>query len=82
MTATDEWDCDFENGICSYTQAKDDTFDWTRDAGGTSSGGTGPSKDHTLGTSKYLIEQGIQVGPAQEGQVHLKTTNLGQVSIQ
>ena len=39
--------------MCSYQQPKDDNFDWTRDAGGTSSGGTGPSKDHTLGTSKH-----------------------------
>ncbi|XP_072014819.1 MAM and LDL-receptor class A domain-containing protein 2-like [Amphiura filiformis] len=49
---TTQWDCDFEKNTCNYIQAKDDKFDWSRDAGGTSSGGTGPSKDHTLGTSQ------------------------------
>ncbi|XP_072014869.1 MAM and LDL-receptor class A domain-containing protein 1-like [Amphiura filiformis] len=54
---TTQWDCDFEqNDICNYIQAKDDWFDWTRNAGGTGSTDTGPSKDHTLGTDQgYYI---------------------------
>ena len=45
-------DCDFETpNICGYTQDQTDTFDWTRRSGSTPSAGTGPSVDHTLGTS-------------------------------
>ncbi|XP_071486325.1 MAM and LDL-receptor class A domain-containing protein 1-like [Diadema antillarum] len=46
-----EWDCDFENGWCQYTQAQDDNFDWVRQQGSTGSVGTGPSVDHTTGTA-------------------------------
>ncbi|XP_030849640.1 MAM and LDL-receptor class A domain-containing protein 1-like [Strongylocentrotus purpuratus] len=46
-----EWDCDFEDDWCGYTQAQDDTFDWTRLTGATSSLDTGPSIDHTTGTA-------------------------------
>lgn len=42
--------CTFEQGLCSWTNAKGDNFDWTRDRGGTASWNTGPSVDHTLGT--------------------------------
>lgn len=44
--------CTFEQGLCSWTNLKGDNFDWTRDHGGTSSWNTGPSVDHTTGTSK------------------------------
>ena len=45
-------DCNFETGMCTYdnTQAEDQ-FDWLRNAGGTPSWKTGPSVDHTLGTT-------------------------------
>lgn len=45
--------CDFESrSICGFTQAHGvDKFDWSYDNGGTSSSGTGPKVDHTLGTS-------------------------------
>nr|XP_039272221.1 MAM and LDL-receptor class A domain-containing protein 2-like [Styela clava] len=45
------FNCDFESGLCQYTQSKQDVFDWTRDAGGTASLDTGPPFDHTLGTA-------------------------------
>nr|XP_054757011.1 MAM and LDL-receptor class A domain-containing protein 1-like [Lytechinus pictus] len=48
---TSEWDCDFESDWCGYTQAQDDTFDWTRQSGATTSLDTGPSIDHTTGTA-------------------------------
>lgn len=45
--------CDFEeSNICGYTQDKTDDFDWTRDNGGTTTRGTGPSADHTYGTKE------------------------------
>ncbi|PAA80981.1 hypothetical protein BOX15_Mlig025956g4, partial [Macrostomum lignano] len=44
-------DCNFETGICSWTQAGDDDFDWTRNRGPTPTAGTGPTTDHTTGTA-------------------------------
>lgn len=44
--------CDFEDAsICNYQQDPTDNFDWTRKAGRTTSSGTGPTNDHTYGTS-------------------------------
>ncbi|XP_013393210.1 MAM and LDL-receptor class A domain-containing protein 2-like, partial [Lingula anatina] len=42
--------CNFQTGLCGYTQDTSDQFDWTRSNGATSSQGTGPSVDHTYGT--------------------------------
>lgn len=39
--------CDFENGLCHYTQDSTDDFDWSRRYGSTPSGNTGPEADHT-----------------------------------
>ncbi|XP_071956926.1 MAM and LDL-receptor class A domain-containing protein 2-like [Antedon mediterranea] len=47
-------DCDFELGICGYTQLKTDDFDWTRQKGSTASSQTGPSTDHTTGIGYYI----------------------------
>lgn len=50
-------DCDFETGgLCSWTQAKDDKFNWGIGRGGTGSSGTGPSTDNTKKTSKFFLE--------------------------
>ncbi|XP_071956928.1 MAM and LDL-receptor class A domain-containing protein 1-like [Antedon mediterranea] len=43
--------CDFELDSCGWTQDKTDDFDWTRKKGTTGSANTGPSFDHTLGTT-------------------------------
>lgn len=44
--------CDFEQAdLCGYVQDKSDKFDWTRSQQTTGSSGTGPSSDHTYGTS-------------------------------
>lgn len=44
--------CTFEQtNICGYTQDKTDNFDWRRDNQGTATSSTGPSKDHTYGTT-------------------------------
>ncbi|XP_055063524.2 MAM and LDL-receptor class A domain-containing protein 1 isoform X1 [Misgurnus anguillicaudatus] len=40
--------CDFEEGLCSWTQDQaEDSFDWTRIQGPTPTFNTGPWKDHT-----------------------------------
>lgn len=43
--------CDFETDLCGFTQRRDDTFDWLRKSGATPTQNTGPSTDHTLGTT-------------------------------
>ncbi|KAH9494980.1 hypothetical protein Btru_018316 [Bulinus truncatus] len=43
-------DCDFENGLCGFTQSTTDNFDWTLHSSTTSTYGTGPNSDHTYGT--------------------------------
>ena len=46
-------DCNFEKGMCTYSNVqKGDVFDWLRNSGKTPSWRTGPSTDHTTGTSK------------------------------
>lgn len=44
--------CEFENGLCGYSQGSKDNFDWLRQTGATGSFTTGPTVDHTLGTQK------------------------------
>lgn len=48
--------CNFNNGMCGFTQDKDDQFDWTRKKGQTSSSSTGPVGDHTGGGYYVYIE--------------------------
>ena len=43
--------CPLTNG---WTQGVDDTQDWTVWSGGTTSGSTGPSGDHTTGSGNYI----------------------------
>ena len=44
--------CDFESGLCGFTNERSgDVFDWKKQAGRTVSANTGPSSDHTLGTT-------------------------------
>jgi len=51
-------ECTFEyflgsqSSSCGWTQDGSDNFDWTRSKGSTASYGTGPSFDHTYGTSQ------------------------------
>ena len=44
--------CNFEKGRCTWTNAQTgDDFDWRDGSGSTTSFGTGPSTDHTTGTT-------------------------------
>ena len=40
-------DCDFEQSECGYVHETNTWFNWTRNAGPTTSTGTGPERDHT-----------------------------------
>lgn len=44
-------DVAFQQGFCFWQQLTDDVFDWSRGSQGTPSTSTGPSADHTTGTS-------------------------------
>lgn len=44
--------CNFELNLCTWKQDTTDQFDWRRQLGSTASSSTGPSVDHTTGTSK------------------------------
>ncbi|CAE1328782.1 unnamed protein product [Acanthosepion pharaonis] len=44
-------DCSFEYGSCGYTNQGNSSFKWEREYGSTPSGWTGPSTDHTHGTT-------------------------------
>ncbi|XP_056375212.1 MAM and LDL-receptor class A domain-containing protein 1 isoform X3 [Hyla sarda] len=52
INCTSELQCDFEDGLCNWTQDTDDDFDWKRHQGQTPTLDTGPMKDHTMGTAK------------------------------
>lgn len=47
--------CDFEHGLCLYSQSSDDRFDWTVSTSGTFSYGTGPTVDHTTQSNKGIM---------------------------
>ncbi|XP_023933562.1 MAM and LDL-receptor class A domain-containing protein 1 [Lingula anatina] len=50
-----ELNCTFEElTICGFRQSKNDTFNWNRGQGSTSSSNTGPSSDHTTGNGFYM----------------------------
>ena len=47
--------CNFDQGsFCSFTNGRNDDFDWTIRSGSTPSRGTGPSSD-VSGNGNYLI---------------------------
>ena len=48
--------CDFENGLCGWSNiVSNDSFDWSRKQGRTSTVGTGPNVDHTTMTHAGII---------------------------
>nr|XP_022294016.1 MAM and LDL-receptor class A domain-containing protein 1-like [Crassostrea virginica] len=60
--------CNFEYGLCDWTQLTDDDLDWTLRKGPTPSASTGPSKDHTLNSNAghYLYLE--TSSPVRQGQ--------------
>lgn len=74
--------CDFESGLCGFTNdVAGDIFDWTLQAGRTASGNTGPSADHTLGTSSGVFSfyycTGLSIGKYIFEKVKGHTENKG-----
>lgn len=58
-------DCDFENGLCGWTNDRQDDYDWRRHRGRTPTAGTGPSVDHTKGKLGHYVflETSRPIGP-------------------
>lgn len=46
--------CDFETGMCGFTNDRADQFDWTRANGATPTLVTGPHNDHTTNSPTGL----------------------------
>ncbi len=40
-----EFDCDFQDGFCGWSQSSDDDTNWVIEKGNTDSAGTGPTYD-------------------------------------
>ncbi|XP_039262787.2 MAM and LDL-receptor class A domain-containing protein 1-like isoform X1 [Styela clava] len=51
----DETSCDFDSGLCGWTQVTTDDFDWERAKDGTPSHNTGPTGDHTSKQGHFLF---------------------------
>ena len=47
--------CTFESGQCDWNNAIFHDLLWTRNSGSTGSFGTGPSRDHTLNTTRGMV---------------------------
>ncbi|XP_041355231.1 MAM and LDL-receptor class A domain-containing protein 1-like [Gigantopelta aegis] len=52
-----ELSCDFDAGLCGWTQSKSDQFDWNLHHGSTTSVNTGPYRDHTTGNGNYVYTE-------------------------
>lgn len=48
-------DCDFETGLCGWTNDAHDNYDWKHNKGRTPTAGTGPSADHTKGRDGHYV---------------------------
>ncbi|XP_027875279.1 zonadhesin isoform X2 [Xiphophorus couchianus] len=54
------FDCSFQNGLCTWRQMITDAFDWERNYGSTPTEMTGPSSDHT-GDGHYIYIESTNV---------------------
>ncbi|CAF0847412.1 unnamed protein product, partial [Rotaria sordida] len=74
--------CDFESGdICSWTQLKDDDFDWLLQTGETDSFGTGPIVDHTTNSAQghyIFIESSVPAKPNDTARIISEHLIIGQ----
>ncbi|CAH1777972.1 unnamed protein product [Owenia fusiformis] len=64
--------CDFEEDDCGFSNDLKADFTWTKNAGGTPDGQTGPAGDHTTGgrdTGYYMYTDGSKKKPGQKARL-------------
>ncbi|KAM9393781.1 MAM domain-containing protein 2a [Pholidichthys leucotaenia] len=67
--------CDFESGMCGYTQdQREDKADWLRVRGHTPTSFTGPRGDHTTGVGYFMYIEASLMRPGHKAR--LLTSNL------
>lgn len=65
--------CDFEAGLCDYSQDKqDDGTDWERRRGSTPTSYTGPRGDHTTGLGKVTYCHVTEVHKIDDNNVYMQ----------
>nr|XP_054757008.1 MAM and LDL-receptor class A domain-containing protein 2-like [Lytechinus pictus] len=61
-------ECDFEFGLCAWSQGRDDDFDWSIGSDGSPAAGTGPPVDHTTGTAQGMFAYVSTAPPRTQGE--------------
>ncbi|XP_068744887.1 chymotrypsin-like protease CTRL-1 [Montipora capricornis] len=72
--------CNFDRNQCGFVQRKDDTFNWTRRRGSTSSGGTGPQKD-VSGKGYYMYVEASRRKKGDKAKLEINPGLSGKVCI-
>lgn len=57
--APSPYDCNFDQGTCTWTYDNTADFQWRRQTHGTGSLFTGPDHDHTTKDGTYVMQGGI-----------------------
>lgn len=57
FTVLGDFECNFEASLCGWLNLRDDTMDWTRHLGATSTEYSGPEHDHTVGSECFIISR-------------------------
>ncbi|XP_035699721.1 uncharacterized protein LOC118432292 [Branchiostoma floridae] len=72
------YSCAFETAnLCQYTQDTTDDFQWTRHSGLTGSSNTGPTGDHTTGSSSGTLRVSVKAGDTTTEIWSLRSGNQG-----
>eukprot|EP00057_Strongylocentrotus_purpuratus_P018006 XP_011672480.1 PREDICTED: MAM and LDL-receptor class A domain-containing protein 2 [Strongylocentrotus purpuratus] len=69
--------CNFESGICTWSQLLTDELDWRHFAGLTRTPFTGPSRDHTTGlvSGYYIYMEATDASPGDRARLASRTLN-------
>ena len=56
----EDFDCDFQDGFCGWSQSNDDDTNWAIEQGSTDTSGTGPAYDRTQGNISHKREWNME----------------------
>ncbi|XP_067664631.1 uncharacterized protein [Haliotis asinina] len=70
--------CDFEDGLCGWSDLSNSSYDWTRHSGPTADFTSGPDNDHTFkdGTGHYVYTSGQRAARSSVAQLRSSTVIL------